>query len=61
VPEAGLEFSAVEDEKSARMLAEQRFMEARAESTEAMASAVPALVRSTTLLVSADNAGAQIS
>ncbi len=28
---------------------------------EAMASAVPALVRSTTLLVSADNAGAQIS
>ena len=37
VPEAGLEFSAVEDEKSARMLAEQRFMEARAESTEARA------------------------
>src|SRR5438477_5762225 len=37
VPEAGLEFSAVEDEKSARMLAEQRFQEARAESTEARA------------------------
>src|SRR5438046_9566404 len=35
VPEAGLEFSAVEDEKSARMLAEQRALEARAESTEA--------------------------
>lgn len=35
VPEAGLEFSAVEDEKNARMLAEQRFLEARAESTEA--------------------------
>src|SRR5881628_830562 len=35
VPEAGLEFSAVEDEKSARMLAEKRAQEARAESTEA--------------------------
>jgi len=37
VPEAGLEFSAVEDEKSARMLAEQRIQEARVESTEARA------------------------
>jgi translation initiation factor IF-2 len=35
IPEAGLEFSAVEDEKNARMLAEQRAQEARAESTEA--------------------------
>ena len=35
VPEAGLEFSAVEDEKNARILAEQRAQEARAESTEA--------------------------
>src|SRR5438477_1919241 len=35
VPEAGLEFSAVEDEKNARILAEKRAMEARAESTEA--------------------------
>jgi len=35
IPEAGLEFSAVEDEKKARMLAEQRTQEARAESTEA--------------------------
>jgi len=35
VPEAGLEFSAVDDEKNARILAEQRAMEARAESTEA--------------------------
>jgi translation initiation factor IF-2 len=34
VPEAGLEFSAVEDEKSARTLAEQREQEARLESTE---------------------------
>ena len=37
VPEAGLEFSAVEDEKNARMLAEKRAQEARAESTEARA------------------------
>jgi translation initiation factor IF-2 len=37
VPEAGLEFSAVEDEKSARMLAEKRAEEARAETTEARA------------------------
>ena len=35
VPEAGLEFSAVEDEKNARILAEQRAEEARVESTEA--------------------------
>jgi translation initiation factor IF-2 len=35
IPEAGLEFSAVEDEKNARILAEKRAMEARAESTEA--------------------------
>jgi translation initiation factor IF-2 len=37
VPEAGIEFSAVEDEKSARMLAEQRVQEARQQSTEARA------------------------
>jgi translation initiation factor IF-2 len=37
IPEAGLEFSAVEDEKNARMLAEQRAQEARAESNEARA------------------------
>ncbi len=35
VPEAGLEFSVVEDEKSARDLAEQRTMEAKAEGFEA--------------------------
>src|SRR6185503_11962985 len=37
VPEAGIEFSAVEDEKNARMLAEQRIQEARQLSTEARA------------------------
>jgi translation initiation factor IF-2 len=37
VPEAGIEFSAVEDEKNARMLAEQRVQEARQLSTEARA------------------------
>jgi translation initiation factor IF-2 len=37
VPEAGIEFSAIEDEKSARMLAEQRIQEARQLSTEARA------------------------
>ena len=36
VPEAGLEFSVVEDEKAARDLAEQRMMEAKAEGLEAM-------------------------
>jgi translation initiation factor IF-2 len=35
VPEAGLEFSVVEDEKAARDLAEQRTMEAKAEGLEA--------------------------
>jgi translation initiation factor IF-2 len=35
VPEAGLEFSVVEDEKSARDLAEQRSMEAKAQGLEA--------------------------
>ena len=35
VPEAGLEFSAVEDEKNARILAEQRAQEGRAENIEA--------------------------
>jgi translation initiation factor IF-2 len=35
VPEAGLEFSVVEDEKSARDLAEQRMFEAKAEGLEA--------------------------
>ncbi len=35
VPEAGLEFSVVEDEKAARELAEQRFQEARAQGQEA--------------------------
>jgi len=35
VPEAGIEFSAVEDEKNARMLGEQRAMEARELSKEA--------------------------
>jgi translation initiation factor IF-2 len=35
VPEAGLEFSVVEDEKAARDLAEQRMMEAKAEGFEA--------------------------
>src|SRR6267378_6561626 len=35
VPEAGIEFSAVEDEKNARMLGEQRGMEARELSKEA--------------------------
>ena len=35
VPEAGLEFSVVEDEKAARDLAEQRAMEARAQGQEA--------------------------
>ena len=35
VPEAGLEFSVVEDEKAARDLAEQRTMEAKAEGFEA--------------------------
>jgi translation initiation factor IF-2 len=34
VPEAGLKFSVVEDEKAARELAEQRFLEARAEGQE---------------------------
>src|SRR5205807_1827013 len=34
VPDAGLEFSVVEDEKAARELAEQRFQEARAEGQE---------------------------
>ena len=34
VPEAGLEFSVVEDEKAARELAEQRFLEAKAEGQE---------------------------
>jgi translation initiation factor IF-2 len=34
VPDAGLEFSVVEDEKAARELAEQRFLEARAEGQE---------------------------
>jgi len=37
VPEAGLEFSVLEDEKSARDLAEQRAQEARSVSTEARA------------------------
>jgi translation initiation factor IF-2 len=37
VPEAGIEFSVVEDEKSARMLAEQRSEEARQQSKEARA------------------------
>ena len=37
VPEAGSEFSAVEDEKNARILAEQRVQEARQLSTEARA------------------------
>jgi translation initiation factor IF-2 len=37
VPEAGLEFSVLEDEKTARDLAEQRAMEARTVSTEARA------------------------
>jgi translation initiation factor IF-2 len=37
VPEAGLEFSALEDEKSARDLAEKRAEEARAASSEARA------------------------
>ncbi len=35
VPDAGLEFSVVEDEKAARELAEQRFLETRAENQEA--------------------------
>lgn len=35
VPDAGLEFSVVEDERAARELAEQRFLEARAEGQEA--------------------------
>ncbi|HXE42990.1 MAG TPA: translation initiation factor IF-2, partial [Candidatus Baltobacteraceae bacterium] len=35
VPDAGLEFSVVEDEKAARELAEQRFLQARAEGQEA--------------------------
>src|SRR5208282_620729 len=34
VPDAGLEFSVVEDEKAARDLAEQRFLQARAEGQE---------------------------
>src|SRR5579862_6938274 len=34
VPEAGWEFSSVDDEKAARALAEQRFLEARAEGQE---------------------------
>ncbi|MGB7769185.1 MAG: translation initiation factor IF-2 [Verrucomicrobiia bacterium] len=34
VPDAGLEFSVVEDEKAARELAEQRFLEAKAEGQE---------------------------
>jgi len=37
VPEAGIEFSAVEDEKNARMLGEQRALEARELSKEARA------------------------
>jgi translation initiation factor IF-2 len=37
VPEAGIEFSAVEDEKNARMLAEQRTTEARDQAKEARA------------------------
>jgi translation initiation factor IF-2 len=37
VPEAGIEFSAVEDEKNARMLAEQRGQEAREQTKEARA------------------------
>jgi translation initiation factor IF-2 len=37
VPEAGIEFSVVEDEKSARMLAEQRTEEARQQTKEARA------------------------
>ncbi|MCI0744011.1 MAG: translation initiation factor IF-2, partial [Verrucomicrobia subdivision 3 bacterium] len=37
VPEAGIEFSAVEDEKNARMLAEQRMQEARQQAKEARA------------------------
>jgi translation initiation factor IF-2 len=37
VPDAGLEFSAVEDEKAARELAEQRAMEARLQGQEARA------------------------
>jgi translation initiation factor IF-2 len=37
VPEAGLEFSAIEDEKAARALAEQRGFEARASALEAKA------------------------
>lgn len=37
VPEAGIEFSAVEDEKNARMLAEQRSAEARDQAKEARA------------------------
>src|SRR5437879_13141837 len=40
VPEAGLEFSVVEDEKAARDLAEQRSMEARALGQEANRSKV---------------------
>jgi len=35
VPEAGLEFSALDDEKSARQLAEKRFAEVREQTTEA--------------------------
>ncbi|HEY3761356.1 MAG TPA: translation initiation factor IF-2 [Verrucomicrobiae bacterium] len=35
VPDAGLEFSVVEDEKAARELAEQRFLQMRAENQEA--------------------------
>jgi translation initiation factor IF-2 len=35
VPDAGLEFSVVEDEKAARELAEQRFQQSRAENQEA--------------------------
>jgi translation initiation factor IF-2 len=37
VPEAGIEFSAVEDEKNARILAEQRGLEAREQTKEARA------------------------
>ena len=37
VPEAGIEFSAVEDEKAARALAEQREMEAKAQAMETKA------------------------
>ena len=37
VPEAGLEFSVVEDEKAARELAEQRALEARTQGQEARA------------------------